>query len=312
MNNNFNCKFCNRTFSGASNLKTHTKTAKFCLKIQSSLDPSRSIEQFCVKCEFCSQEFTQKKTLTKHICFEKMEFDYNQKLAIKDNELKIKNIAFSNLEKSFKESQLKNKQLVNENLKLEKELAFEKGCMAGYEKVKPKTIINNNNKNKTYINPKLLKVCVDNIRPLTIQTIENDLYKYTYEAFTKEVQGIIDFIISVIIFEQGKNAIERSYVCTDKSRNTYHRLIEQKEWYLDNGASFINNFLNSVQPLADDYMEKFREKEKSIGEGVHKGIYKDKLITLEDFHCGIMNRDGKCRDNIFNEVRNGIRDKASI
>jgi hypothetical protein len=41
--NNYKCEFCDKSFSSASNLITHKRTAKFCLKIQKEKFPNVEI-----------------------------------------------------------------------------------------------------------------------------------------------------------------------------------------------------------------------------------------------------------------------------
>jgi hypothetical protein len=42
-------------------------------------------------------------------------------------------------------------------------------------------------------------------------------------------------------------------VCSDTSRGKYHRLIETREWQLDEKGSFIHNILDEIQALATEY-----------------------------------------------------------
>lgn len=69
------CEFCDKTFSTKSNLNTHIKTAKKCIKsrdIQIKLDKSHS-------CDYCPKVFTRKDYLQNHlkVCPEKIELDNN-------------------------------------------------------------------------------------------------------------------------------------------------------------------------------------------------------------------------------------------
>ena len=307
MSDVFECKFCKKTFSNNSNLKSHIKTARYCLEIQSKVGNS-GVETNSIKCDFCFRVFTQKVALTKHTCIKQLEFEFSETLALKDKEIKEQNITISKLEKSLKKSQLN-------NLKLKEELAFEKGCISGYEKVKPpksSTIVKNNN--KTYINPKLSKVSIDNIRPLTIENIQEDLYRYTYEDFLKKGPGVIDFINNMIQISNADNSeiVERNYVCTDKSRNTFYRLTNSKEWSLDNGATYLYNVMNALREDSSRYMSHLRETDRSKFKEFQNAVHADEVFTATLFHMGIMDDEGKFRENLFNEVRNGIRDKASI
>jgi hypothetical protein len=70
-----NCEYCKKEFSSKSNLKSHQKTAGYCLELQGKND--RNFE-----CEFCNKKFTQNQTLIDHSisCKEKKEKFYIDKI----------------------------------------------------------------------------------------------------------------------------------------------------------------------------------------------------------------------------------------
>ena len=61
------CDFCKKTFASKSNLYTHQKTAKFCLKLQGK-DNEKKFD-----CKYCDKVLTQRSSLEDHlvICKEK-------------------------------------------------------------------------------------------------------------------------------------------------------------------------------------------------------------------------------------------------
>ena len=69
----FECQYCKKSYITKSNLCEHQKKAKFCLKIQTELNPL--VKGIDYKCEFCNKSFTQKVSLAKHIdiCRELLE-----------------------------------------------------------------------------------------------------------------------------------------------------------------------------------------------------------------------------------------------
>ena len=84
------CDFCKKTFASKSNLYTHQKTAKFCLKIQGK-DNEKNFD-----CKYCDKVLTQRSSLEDHlsICKEKqrqlkVEQDIQQKTLVKRLESEI-------------------------------------------------------------------------------------------------------------------------------------------------------------------------------------------------------------------------------
>ena len=85
----FNCSYCNHEFSTKTSLTSHQKTAKYCLKIQSS----KGIDiKFLFKCDFCSKILSQQIDLDRHQlkCSSKKEADNNNKHEITIKELENK------------------------------------------------------------------------------------------------------------------------------------------------------------------------------------------------------------------------------
>ena len=84
------CDFCKKTFASKSNLYTHQKTAKFCLKLQGK-DNEKNFD-----CKYCDKVLTQRSSLEDHIaiCKEKqrqlkVEQDIQQKTLVKRLESEI-------------------------------------------------------------------------------------------------------------------------------------------------------------------------------------------------------------------------------
>ena len=65
----YKCQFCNNDYSNNNTLKTHQKTAKFCIVIQKGLNiqsspDTREIRIF--RCDYCDDEFSMKHHLERH------------------------------------------------------------------------------------------------------------------------------------------------------------------------------------------------------------------------------------------------------
>jgi|SaaInlV_165m_DNA_2_1040747.scaffolds.fasta_scaffold11977_3 hypothetical protein len=77
---NYDCEYCNKSYSTKWNLANHQKTAKQCIKIQNQLDNIKN-ETLSFSCEYCVKSFTSKHRLNKHVevCLEKYIFFFKNK-----------------------------------------------------------------------------------------------------------------------------------------------------------------------------------------------------------------------------------------
>ena len=67
--NNYKCQFCENEYSNKKILKTHQKSAKFCIEIQKGLKNkpnNHQRENLSFRCEYCDDTFTQKISLKQH------------------------------------------------------------------------------------------------------------------------------------------------------------------------------------------------------------------------------------------------------
>ena len=333
-NKKYTCEFCSNIFSTETILKKHERTARYCLKNRGK----ELIKKH--KCEYCLRVYMSKKTLTNHmsvcakmkdnkivILDERVIYlkDKNKKLKRKNRELEKKSEENNNLKKE--NIYLKNN---NENLKkqiseLREQLAEKKGEIAGIIKAPPRTISNTtqktNNTNtttkNTYINPKLLSIKTDNIRPLTIKTIKEDIDdgKYTKDMFLRGIGGLTEFISNMITYENKDGIIERNYACTDSSRYRFHRLIESKEWKEDNGAHYVNNILDQVKDPARMYFTELVDKKRdahNIEDKIDKEYYDGLIKNTKLVYRGSQNKKGKYRDMLFQKVRGSVKGTAFV
>jgi len=91
-----------------------------------------------------------------------------------------------------------------------------------------------------------MSIPIDNITPFTVETIKYNLCNYTYDDYVMGVRGIVKFLKSMILLTNENGEIERNYVCTDASRNTYYRLDEIKKWKVDKGGLFIEKMVDEM------------------------------------------------------------------
>jgi len=335
------CEFCNKNFTTISVLKVHTETAKYCLKLRGEPSPTQ------YKCEYCDDSFTQKITLKKHanLCLEHKNFlivekekenevlktyvkslkscnDRKEKLTtltetlLIEEKIKVKKLTDKRIFDLATIEKLQNEKIELSNLihekdqkiiGLEKKLELGKGILIGYEKVKPPNVTNN-----TIINQKLANLKVDNIRPLTQATIQEDIPKYTYELFLKGENGIVHYVTNMTQIKMIDGTIEQNYACTDKSRNTFHRLMESKEWTQDGGARFINEVMNSLANVAENHWKTFCDKMRVATDIFDVDYYHNKTNKLRNFMCSFSNPDSNYREQSFKKIKAKMKDISSV
>ena len=275
------CEHCKHSFSSKSNLATHKRSAKYCIQ-------GRLISSVKHKCLECGKEFTRNSTLRAHIPLCRVKIVREQQEEVKILR-EYKTYAFAKI-KELKEQV--------EDLKLL--LAEDHGQIKVY-KERP-GVINNNQ----YVHPKLVNIKCDTISPLTIEHVKQEVNqgKYSYENYIRGEKGLVEFISSLITDDD-----QRSYVCTDTSRNKFHRLIETREWKEDNGAGFLNNIFDQLKEPATDYYKKVVKMAHSPDEQDTGDFLMDKTKRM---FFGITCPQSKDRDDLFNRIRTEVRHLAAI
>jgi|SRR5579862_7908120 len=240
----YECQWCSKRFSTKTYLKTHTETAKYCLKqrelkekdLEEKDDPTQII-----KCEFCLSKFSTKSNLLRHSSICKNKTSQQVKI-LHDSEIKklteefnIEN--FKNVEiikklesiieerdKSLEEQNITIKELEEYIKELEIRVAKEEGIIEGIGKAKPQQNITTTNTN--YVkNNKIKNVLTTTIEPLSIGLVKKHAKdNYTYDLFCKGEAGLLEFIEGIIMkkSEDNEDLIEHNYACTDVSRNNCH------------------------------------------------------------------------------------------
>jgi hypothetical protein len=215
------------------------------------------------------------------------------------------------LEKSFLSEKEKLKQeIIAKDKKisdLEKTIEFGKGVLVGYEKVKPPNVVTTNN---TVVNQKLANLKVDNIRPLTIGTIIEDIPNYTFDMYMGAETGIVQFMKHLTQLEMEDGSIEINYACTDKSRSTFHRLMESKEWKHDGGSKFINDVFDNLAEKSIEHWDTLISLSKNP-DILEQHYYTGKMVEMTSFQSSFTSK-GKHREEYFNKVKSKMKDVSSV
>jgi hypothetical protein len=321
METSYVCSACGNSFSNVYSLARHATSAKYC--------SGRIAKKY--ECEFCDFETTLKYSLARHIeqCKSKSKFEAFQKRITDLEEVNTKKSEeFVKLQEKLDETNKSHQTEVDKLVSIHQKETEEMNTYVADLKKKLKTAkidirdleLKNANaegritgikeapaKSKTVVNTKLANVSCENIRPFTEETVREDVKagKYTFEQFIKAEKGIVDFISNIIKRDQ-----QRNYVCTDKSRDSFHRLLESREWKDDNGANFLNNVLDELKTETilhyNKIIDMFRDP-KADKETAEFLMDKTKIIAM-----GIMHPGSKDRDIAFAKIRKEVRNLASI
>lgn len=285
------CKWCKKKFSSQGVLKRHQITTKYCLKLRGKID-NRYI------CKWCDTMFSTSYNLRVH------EERYHVKII--------------SIKTKYKEKiDILKKTIIDLEKQLENKKGYVTGMVDGIQIAPVKKVINNTGVKNTYVNPKLLSIKTDNIRPLTSKTIREDLNegKYTKKMFLRGVSGLVEFISNMITHQAEDGTIERNYACTDSSRYRFHRLIESKEWREDNGAHYVNTIIDEVKEPAKEYFTELVDKRRDVHRKEDKyqlEYYDDLIKNTRLVYKGSQNPNGKYHDALFRKVRGQINGVAFI
>ena len=185
------CPYCNNVFSSKTNLNTHQKTAKYCLKLQEINIPVHFI------CKKCDKTFIHKHIYQKHIstCINTDTLEENKLLKQENKYLKE---TIDKLEQTIKELQ--------DDLK----------DVAVSAVSRPTSITNNTNNNTSNTQNILM-----NLTP----------FEMNKENFTEKIQdhfdknylvngqkGVVQFVVEKILKDKDGKLM---YICTDPSRQIY-------------------------------------------------------------------------------------------
>ena len=302
------CDFCQKKFSTIYTLDRHQKTTKSCLRLQNNSETIKV--HSCPYCDYQSP-IPYNIKIHKKRCKEKTVIEYQEKikyqrkviLSQKEN-LKTRHEKFSLLK-----DKLKNANLEISTLKME--LAEKDGLIDGLKTAPDKRTIYN-----TAIHPKLVNLPINNIRALTDEYVAERVNGgiLTYEKSSRGYSGMLEVICDLITHENDQGVIERNYVCTDVSRNSFHRLLESKKWKSDKGGRYLNNMLDTFQDAIEEHKDKVYQR---YTDTPHDSIEWENVEwerkNISRLYSGIVCKEGTGdRDDLVNILRKEISKRASV
>ena len=314
------CKSCKKEFSTKGTLTRHQNTTKSCLNRKNN--PEKS---YC--CVYCEQHFTQSSNLNRHMqnCSAKYKIEnkkyikaQKEKYLSKISLLEETNKTIQNELNEYKAKNKKLKILVKERDEqiVDLKVNYESGKKEVYREVCTKVLDKSTVTNNTaYIHPKLVNLPITNIQPLTEDYVKDKVGngEYTFDNYLKGENGLVDFIYSITMRENDDGAIERNYVCTDPSRDSYHRLVETKEWQKDKGGKFVDVILDTLSNKVDDYHHKMLDERMTKTRKSSIGYDPDYIYKLNtDMHSGVVQSHGKDRRTLRQKIKKETSRKISV
>ena len=310
------CQYCHKKLLNKNNLFLHHQSNKLCQKKRGILPENEKY-----KCLHCNREFARNYTLDRHIktCPKKKVKDTEdkyesslQKYKSRGKELRIR---LQNQKKEYdeklKQEKEKNKKLQKENKELKEDLDKQRGVIEGLKTAPDKRTIYN-----TAIHPKLVNLPISNIRALTdeyvIEMVNDGILTYNHAA--RGHPGMLEVICELITHENDQGVIERNYVCTDVSRNSFHRLLESKKWKSDKGGRYLNNMLDTFQDIMEEHKDKVYQRYK---ETPHDSIEWENVEwerkKISQVYSGVVCKEGsRDREELVNILRKEISRRASV
>ena len=191
-------------------------------------------------------------------------------------------------------------------------MSEQKGVIEGMKTAPDKKTIYNT----AYIHPKLVNLPINNIPALTQEFIEQKVSDgiLTYSIATRGYSGMLEVISELITHENDNGVVERNYVCTDVSRNSFHRLLESKKWKSDKGGRYLNNMLDTFQVVMEEYKDKVYDLySKTSHDSIEWSQVEWERKNISLLYSGVVCKEGTSdRDELVNILRKEISKRASI
>ena len=166
------------------------------------------------------------------------------------------------------------------------------------------------------VHPKLANLPITTIHPLTEDYVKERVAngEYTFDHYRRGEDGVVDFINSITMCENDDGEMERNYVTTDASRDSFHRLVETKEWEKDKGGKFIDVIFDSLNGKVNKYHNQLLdERIKYKGERAPGGYDPETIYKRNtDLHSGIVETRGKQRQSLRKRIKKESSNKIAV
>ena len=125
---------------------------------------------------------------------------------------------------------------------------------------------------------------------------------------------MLDVICDLITHENEDGIVERSYVCTDVSRNSFHRLLESRKWKSDKGGRYLNNMIDTFRSTIEGHKNNVYDLYKNTS---HDSIEWENVEwarkNISRLYSGIVCKEGtEDREELVNILRKEISKRASV
>lgn len=312
------CDYCGNTFSNKGNLSYHQRNAKYCKNIQKEFNEIQSKKSH--KCEACDKIYAYKSSLKNHekkctvarekVVQKKLKDEHDETQRKLDKKLKY----IKDLQEEVDWFQKTLEDCKKENAELREQLARKEGQVEGIKMAPPRTTNTNTTHTKTYNNhPKIMNINHENIRPYDdstlIEEIENG--RFTRQMFANGRRGIEEFIMGIVKLELEDGQKEQSSICSDRSRNSFYRLAESRDWVMDNECKYLETVFHHLQPLATEYFDELKEISRSETDPVKRKHYERQVKELRPIFLGI-SYGGEDREKLLSELRSVMKKEVSV
>jgi len=328
------CEYCTQEFSNKYNLARHQK--------KSCKDNVSDTKKH--KCKYCLRYFLNKNNLERHktTCPLKKEYGLKKKILESEQDQKARTKKWkkerkllkttiecseqeiNELKKVIEEKNIEITKIIEENnteiTKKDQEIAAlkvecEKGKIEVYDKICAK-VLDKPTVTNTYIHPKLINLPITTIHPLTPEYVQEQVANgnYGFDHYLKGEDGLVEFIYSITMCENEDGEMERNYVCTDPSRDSYHRLVETKEWQKDKGGKFMDVILDTLSGRVDGYHHQLLdERIKYKGLKAPDGYDPDYVYKKNnDMHSGVVQVRGTERRSLRQRLKKETSQKITV